>query len=36
MLGIVIANWNGEKLIDKCLKSLENQTFKDFKAEFVS
>ena len=35
MLGIVIANWNGEKLIDKCLKSLENQTFKDFKVYII-
>ena len=35
MLGIVIANWNGEKLIDKCLESLENQSFKDFKVYIV-
>ena len=35
MLGIVIANWNGEKLIDKCLESLENQLFKDFKLYII-
>lgn len=35
MLGIVIANWNGEKLIDKCLKSLENQLFKEFKLYII-
>ena len=35
MLGIIIANWNGEKLIDKCLESLENQSFKDFKVYIV-
>lgn len=35
MLGIVIANWNGEKLIDKCLESLENQSFKDFKVYII-
>ena len=35
MLGIVIANWNGEKLIDKCLLSLENQSFKDFKVYII-
>lgn len=35
MLGIVIANWNGEKLIDKCLLSLENQLFKDFKIYII-
>jgi len=31
MLGIVIANWNGEKLLDNCLLSLKNQEFKNFK-----
>ena len=42
MLGIVIANWNGEKLIDKCLESLENQVeklmkhLKDFKEKMYS
>lgn len=35
MIGIVIANWNGEKLIDKCLLSLKNQSFKDFKVYIV-
>lgn len=35
MLGIVIANWNGEKLIEKCLESLKLQTFKNFKVYIV-
>lgn len=35
MLGIVIANWNGEQLIDKCLESLTNQSFKEFKVYIV-
>ena len=35
MLGIVIAKWNGEKLIDECLKSLENQSFKAFKLYII-
>lgn len=35
MLGIVIANWNGEKLIDKCLTSLKNQEFKEFKIYII-
>lgn len=35
MLGIVIANWNGEKLIDKCLSSLQNQLYKDFKIYII-
>ena len=35
MLGIVIANWNGEKLIDECLRSLENQSFKAFKLYII-
>ena len=35
MIGIVIANWNGEKLIDKCLLSLKNQSFKDFKVYII-
>lgn len=35
MLGIVIANWNGEKLIDKCLLSLRNQEFKNFKVYII-
>lgn len=35
MIGIVIANWNGEKLIDKCLASLEEQLFKNFKIYII-
>lgn len=35
MLGIVIANWNGQKLIDKCLESLAQQTFKDFRVYII-
>lgn len=35
MLGIVIANWNGEKLIDKCLLSLQSQSFNDFKIYII-
>lgn len=31
MLGIVIANWNGEKLLKKCFESLFKQLYKDFK-----
>jgi GT2 family glycosyltransferase len=30
MFSIVIANWNGSKLIDKCLSSLTKQKFKEF------
>jgi GT2 family glycosyltransferase len=30
MFSIVIANWNGSKLIDKCLSSLTKQRFKEF------
>lgn len=35
MLGIVIANWNGEKILDKCLESLKNQEYKDFKVYII-
>lgn len=35
MLGIVIANWNGEKLLDKCLESLSNQKYKNFKVYII-
>lgn len=35
MLGIVIANWNGEKLINKCLLSLEKQVYKNFKVYII-
>ena len=35
ILGVVIANWNGAKLIKQCLESFKNQTFKDFKIYIV-
>lgn len=35
MLGIVIANWNGQELIKKCLESLSKQEFKNFKIYIV-
>lgn len=35
MLGIIIANWNGEKILDKCLESLQNQRYNDFKIYIV-
>lgn len=35
MLGIVIANWNGEKLIEKSLESIKNQEFNDFKIYII-
>lgn len=31
ILGVVIANWNGEKLIKQCLDSFAIQQYKDFK-----
>lgn len=34
-IGIVIANWNGEKVIGICLESLLSQTYKDFKIYIV-
>lgn len=35
MLGIIIANWNGEKIIDKCLQSLVEQEYTDFKVYII-
>ncbi len=32
---VVIVNWNGEKLLPVCLKSLQNQTYKRFKIILV-
>jgi len=29
-VAVVIANWNGKKVLEKCLKSLQKQTFSDF------
>ena len=30
LFSIVIPNWNGQKFLDKCLRSLQKQTLKDF------
>ena len=35
MLGIIIANWNGEKIVDKCLQSLVEQDYKNFKVYII-
>ncbi|MGL5066563.1 MAG: glycosyltransferase family 2 protein [Sarcina sp.] len=35
MLGVVIANWNGENLIGNCLESFCNQSYKNFKIYIV-
>lgn len=35
MLGIVIANWNGERIIDRCLQSLSKQKYKKFKIYII-
>ena len=35
MLAIVIANWNGEKMLESCLESLKKQDFKDFKVYII-
>ena len=35
MLGVVIANWNGEKILDKCLESFKLQQFTDYKLYIV-
>ncbi|MGL4450816.1 MAG: glycosyltransferase family 2 protein [Sarcina sp.] len=35
ILGVVIANWNGENLIGKCLESFKKQTFKEFKIYII-
>jgi GT2 family glycosyltransferase len=32
---VVIPNWNGERLLDLCLRSLRNQTFQDFETVVV-
>ena len=31
---VIIANFNGEKYIDQCIQSLQNQIFKDFEIIF--
>ncbi|MBK1813896.1 glycosyltransferase family 2 protein [Clostridium sp. YIM B02505] len=35
MFSVIIANWNGEALIEKCLQSFVNQSFKEFKLYIV-
>lgn len=35
MLGIVIANWNGEKILTDCLNSLVNQSYTNFKVYII-
>lgn len=35
MLGIVIANWNGEKILSDCLNSLVSQNYKNFKVYMI-
>ena len=35
MLGIVIANWNGEKILKQCLESFKLQEFTDYKLYIV-
>ena len=31
---VLIANFNGEKFIDQCIQSLQNQSFTDFEIIF--
>ena len=35
ILGVVIANWNGAKLIEQCLESFKKQSFKEFKVYII-
>lgn len=35
LISIIIPNYNGEKLLEECLDSLDNQTFKDFETIVV-
>ena len=32
---VLIANFNGEKFIDQCIQSLQNQSFTDFEIIFL-
>src|SRR5215208_3760578 len=32
---VVVPNWNGEKFLDTCLSSLQEQTFQDFETVLV-
>jgi len=34
-LAVVIANWNGKEVLDRCLRSLQKQTFSDFEVYVV-
>jgi len=34
-VSIIIVNWNAEKFLEKCISSLENQTYKNFEIIFV-
>ena len=35
MLSVIILNYNGEEFVEKCLVSLQKQTFGDFEIIFV-
>ena len=35
-ISIIIPIYNGEKFIEKCIKSIKNQTFKDFEIILVN
>ncbi|MDR0930774.1 MAG: glycosyltransferase family 2 protein [Clostridiales bacterium] len=35
MVHIILPNTNGEKTLEKCLDSIQNQTYKDFKITFI-
>ncbi len=35
LVSIVIVNWNGRKWLEKCLQTLESQTYKNFEIVFV-
>ncbi len=35
LISIVIVNWNGRRFLEKCLGSIETQSFKDFEVVFV-
>lgn len=35
LVTVIIANWNGEKILGRCLTALDKQTFKDFETILV-
>lgn len=35
LISVIILNWNGEKLLGRCLAALDGQTFKDFETIIV-